>query len=114
MTLILRAVVAGMAWAVLSITAAHATATSPTPSWTSCTSEALESPFTSLHHIDAYGCEGNYAWVWATVGDAAHPVSVTEILVWIPEIGHWQFTNRAVVCRENLPPYVERFGCHSN
>ena len=83
-----------------------------------CVPEALSAPFTGpleLQSIQHYGCEGNWAFVWATVGTGAHEIGVTEVLAYDEQRGQWTFANRAVVCKPStLPPLVYHEGCFSN
>ncbi|MGH9019655.1 MAG: hypothetical protein ACRDV0_01365 [Acidimicrobiales bacterium] len=91
-----------------------AAAPSPSP----CTVAALSVPFTgffALGSIDHFGCEGDWAYTWATVGTGETAIGVTEVLEWSPVTDVWSFAKRADVCvAGRLPPTVYRLGCFSN
>ncbi len=83
-----------------------------------CTTDALSAPFSGPLHletIDNFGCEGDWAFAWATVGAGGHKVGVTEVLHFNAVARQWQFAARADVCQPGvLPEFVYRQGCFSN
>jgi len=63
--------------------------------------------------VGGYGCEGNWAYVWATIGDKQHSFSVTELEQFQP-LG-WLMVNRATYCPTSIvPKKIRTLGCNSN
>ncbi len=83
-----------------------------------CTTGALAAPFTGplhLRSIDGFGCEGRWAYTWATVGTGIQSVGVTEVLRFNTAQHRWQFASRQIDCKATiLPTVVYRQGCFSN
>ena len=83
-----------------------------------CTTGALGTPFKGplhLRSIDGFGCEGRWAFTWATVGNAKQTVGVTEVLWYNTARQRWQFASRQIDCKATiLPSVVYRQGCFSN
>jgi hypothetical protein len=83
-----------------------------------CTSDALGGPFSGplpLKSIDDFGCEGAWAFAWATLGTGQHQVGVTEVLHFNFRTQRWQFATRASACQPGvMPEDVYRHGCFSN
>ena len=88
------------------------------PESTPCFPAALAGAFhgpLALTHLDNYGCEGSWAFAWATIGSGARAVGVTEVLYFDSRSSHWRFAQRAVVCgTATLPARIDALGCHSN
>jgi len=88
------------------------------PESTPCYSGALAGAFhgpLALTHLDNYGCEGPWAFAWATIGSGAHAVGVSEVLYFDARSSHWRFAQRAAVCgNATLPARIDSLGCHSN
>jgi hypothetical protein len=83
-----------------------------------CTTGVLAAPFAGplhLRSIDGFGCEGRWAYTWATVGTGLHTVGVTELLRYNTAQQLWQFASRQIDCNARiLPMVVYRQGCFSN
>ena len=68
-----------------------------------------------VHSVDSFGCVGNWAFLWATVGSGVQEVSVTEVLQYNLRTSAWENAPRLTYCGHGLlPNYVDREGCHSN
>ncbi len=83
-----------------------------------CTTGALGDAFGGqlrLSSIQNFGCEGDWAYVWATVGTGAHAIGVTEVLGYSSARSRWHFVSRATDCKASiLPGVIYRQGCFSN
>lgn len=83
-----------------------------------CTTGALGSAFggqLNLSSIQNFGCEGDWAFVWATVGTGAHAIGVTEVLSYGATRSRWRIVSRATDCKASiLPSVIYRQGCFSN
>jgi hypothetical protein len=83
-----------------------------------CTTTALGEAFGGQFHLSSiqnYGCEGDWAFVWATVGTGEHAIGVTEVLAYNSTTQRWAFVSRSVDCKATiLPSIVYRQGCFSN
>ncbi len=106
-------VIAGLAWAASAASASS----SPSPSDASCSAASVSAHLTHLVPRDgvvAYGCEGDWAYLWATVAvGSAPPVGVTELMHYAN--GGWFAASRATYCRAGLlPDVVYRRACFSN
>jgi hypothetical protein len=81
-----------------------------------CTPTGLTKSWSGAFHVlsvQNFGCEGNWAYVWATIGDSQHSVSVTELEEWQP-LG-WLMVNRLTYCSTtNVPKKIRTLACHSN
>jgi len=91
---------------------------SPAPEPAPCTAAALGEAFVgpfALRSMDAFGCVGDFAYAWATVGPTAHEISVTEVLRFGDATRSWAFVSRLAYCTPGaLPEKVYRLGCFSN
>jgi hypothetical protein len=105
-------VVAGLAAGVARATS------SPAPVTAACTTEAIGQAFNgalSLDSIDAWGCEGDFAYTWATVGSGQYEIGVTEVLRFDASAQHWTLVSRLTYCHPDmLPARIYRLGCFSN
>jgi len=83
-----------------------------------CDALALSAPFTGSMRFDSFdnfGCQGTWAFVWATVGLAPHEIGVTEVLRFDEAVGRWRIISRLTYCKPHLlPSVVYRQGCFSN
>ncbi len=110
------AVVVHAALIVLSLrtTSDFTAAEAPVP----CTTSALGHAFRGQFHLGSiqnYGCEGRWAYVWATVGTGEQAIGVTEVLAYNVTGSHWALVSRAVDCKATiLPSVVYHQGCFSN
>jgi hypothetical protein len=86
----------------------------PVPCTTSALGRAFEGQF-HLASIQNFGCEGAWAYVWATVGTGVQAIGVTEVLAYGASSGRWSLVSRSVDCKASiLPSVVYRQGCFSN
>jgi hypothetical protein len=83
-----------------------------------CTPGALSGAFhgaLSLDSLDGWGCEGRYAFAWATVGTSPNEISVTEVLAFDTASATWSIVPRSQYCVPGaLPALIYRRGCFSN
>ncbi len=103
----------------LVVASVHTTATSAQPPFAvPCSVSSLGAAFAGpmqLDSIDNFGCQGSWAFTWATIGTEPHKIGVTEVLHFNAASSRWTFASRATVCKpEILPPVVYRLGCFSN
>ncbi len=108
------AVAIGLGW-----TVARATATSESaPSSASCSAAALSAPVSHLAStggVNAYGCEGSWAYLWATITVGPNRIGVTELMRFDSSTSTWHFASRARYCHPSvLPTVVYRRACFSN
>ncbi|HET9089552.1 MAG TPA: hypothetical protein VFN54_04540 [Acidimicrobiales bacterium] len=98
----------------LLLFSARATATaSPTPVSEPCTASALTSQLSHVTSVQSYGCEGDWAYLWATLSVAGNQVSVTELMS--DTTGTWSAVSRSTYCHAgSLPDLVYRRACFSN
>jgi hypothetical protein len=86
----------------------------PIPCTTSALSQAFEGQF-HLASVQNFGCEGAWAFVWATVGIGEQAIGVTEVLSFHTASDRWSIVSRAVDCKASiLPSVVYHQGCFSN
>jgi hypothetical protein len=94
-------------------TSSSSTAVPPIP----CTTSALGEGFEGQYHlasIQNYGCEGRWAFTWATVGRGLYAFGVTEVLNYSATNG-WALVSRSLDCKASILPHViYRQGCFSN
>ena len=66
--------------------------------------------------VQNYGCEGRWAFLWATVGpNEVEAIGVTEVMHYDPRRGGWFSALRSTYCHPGrLPQIVYRQGCFSN
>ena len=98
----------------LVLVATRATATSGEgPSGAPCSSATLTAHLTNVDAVEAFGCEGTWAYLWATLGVGTNQVSVTELMSFAA--GAWSAASRATYCHAGmLPDLVYRKACFSN
>jgi hypothetical protein len=88
------------------------------PSAAPCTAAALSSAFPgplTVRSVQNYGCEGQWAFLWATIGPVAHEIGVTELLRYSDRNARWSAVSRGRYCTPTvLPTYVYRLACFSN
>ena len=116
---LIRLIAAGallVALVVLSFqtTCTTASAVPPVP----CTTAPLGSAFDGQFHlasIQNFGCEGEWAYVWATVGTGEEAIGVTQVLAYDARRARWAIVSRATDCKATiLPSVIYRQGCFSN
>lgn len=105
-----------IALVVLSFQATCTTASAVPP--VPCTTTALGTAFDGQFHlasIQNYGCEAQWAYVWATVGTGEEAIGVTEVLAYDARSARWAIVSRATDCKATiLPSVIYRQGCFSN
>lgn len=83
-----------------------------------CTTSSLGMAFKGrmkLDSIQKFGCEGKWAYVWATVGTGLYAFGVTEVLTFDTAPQRWSLVSRATDCKASiLPSVIYRQGCFSN
>jgi hypothetical protein len=95
-------------------TSSTASAVPPVPCTTSALGQAFHGQF-HLSSIQNYGCEDEWAYVWATVGSGEEAIGVTEVLAFTTASQRWHIVSRATDCKASiLPRVVYRQGCFSN
>lgn len=88
------------------------------PLQTPCSVQSLSAAFTGpefITQVAAYACEDGWAYMWATIGNGAHAIGVTEVLHFDVAEQRWKLSLRATVCSPKvLPHYIYEQGCFSN
>jgi hypothetical protein len=86
-----------------------------------CNASALAAAYggmSSQDQVDAvnsFGCVGNWAYLWATIGKGVAEIGVTDVLHYDDATSRWQNASRLRYCMHHrLPAYVEYWGCNSN
>jgi hypothetical protein len=83
-----------------------------------CTTTALGQAFDGQFHLSSiqdYGCEGEWAYVWATVGTGEQAIGVTEVLAFDTTGQRWAIASRSTDCKASiLPSVIYHQGCFSN
>jgi hypothetical protein len=116
---ILRLALAALVVAALAVlsfrtTSSAVTAAPPIPCDTAALGQGFEGQF-HLSSIQNFGCEGEWAFVWATVGTGVEAIGVTEVLNFKAATQRWAIVSRALDCKASiLPSVVYRQGCFSN
>lgn len=91
---------------------------SSVPPQAPCNTDALSLAFTGnlqLSSFQNYGCEGDWAFAWATVGSGEQAIGVTEVLEYSPAAHSWSLVSRATDCKPSiLPTDIYKLGCFSN
>ncbi|HEY5092536.1 MAG TPA: hypothetical protein VII60_04660 [Acidimicrobiales bacterium] len=114
-----RLIVAMVLLAALVVASFHTTSSSySSPVAAPCTSSALAGAFTSqfkLTSMQKFGCEGEWAYAWATVGTGEQAIGVTEVMRFEQASQRWVLVSRGRDCKASiLPSIVYRLGCFSN
>jgi hypothetical protein len=97
----------------------HATQSSQTfPVAVPCNASAISAPYTgpfTVRSVQSFGCVGQWAYLWATVGKGVQEIGVTEIVHYEPATLSWHNASRLHYCvKHRLPRYVQYWGCNSN
>ena len=84
----------------------------------SCSGPSLSAAFTGalrVSDVQSYGCEDDWAYLWATVGRGQVAVGVTEVLHFEVRSNVWRVSSRLKVCMPGvMPTFIYRQGCFSN
>src|SRR5580692_3914415 len=95
-------------------TSHSASAAPPVPCTTSALGQAFQGQF-HLASVQNFGCEGAWAYVWATVGTGEQAIGVTEVLAFHATSDRWSIVSRSVDCKASiLPSVIYHQGCFSN
>ena len=85
------------------------------PQTAPCAVANLTASFHDVDGVTNFGCVGDYAYLWATVGTGPAEVGVTELLVYNTSAREWKNAIRANYCTGSaLPAYIEQQACNSN
>jgi hypothetical protein len=83
-----------------------------------CNASAISAPYTgplTVQSVQSFGCVGQWAYLWATVGKGVHEIGVTEVAHYEPATMSWHNASRSHYCvKHRLPTYVQFWGCNSN
>jgi hypothetical protein len=114
-----RLVIAIVLLVALVVASLHTTSSSqPAQAAAPCTSSALGGAFAghfNLTSMQKYGCEGEWAYAWATVGTGEQAIGVTQVMHFEQSSQKWVFVSRERDCKASiLPSIVYRQGCFSN
>jgi hypothetical protein len=98
----------------LSATQSHSRAQT-FPAAIPCNAGAISAAYTQVDSVQSFGCEGGYAYLWATVGHGEGEIGVTEVVSFDESTMSWKNASRLRYCfKHRLPTYVEYWGCNSN
>jgi hypothetical protein len=108
--------------AALGVGTANVSCTTRTfPQSVPCNASALSSAYggasseDSVDSVQSFGCVGNWAYLWATIGKGVAEIGVTDVLHYDDTTSRWQNASRVRYCMHHLlPAYVEYWGCNSN
>lgn len=108
--------------AALGVGTANATCSTRTfPAAIPCSASALAAAYggsgseDQVDEVNSFGCVGNWAYLWATIGKGEGEVGVTDVLHYDDATTRWQNASRLRYCMHHLlPAYVEYWGCNSN
>jgi hypothetical protein len=65
--------------------------------------------------VQSFGCKGDFAYMWATIGTGVHEIGVTETLQYDDRTSKWKNASREHYCvQRRMPAYVWYWGCNSN
>ncbi len=65
--------------------------------------------------VQSFGCVGQYAYLWATVGHGEGEIGVTEVAYYDLDTSTWKNALRVHYCVDHrLPSYIQFWGCNSN
>ncbi|MGC2168365.1 MAG: hypothetical protein WA580_04615 [Acidimicrobiales bacterium] len=80
-----------------------------------CNASAISSAYREVDSVQSFGCVGQYAYLWATVGHGEGEVGVTEVAHYDLDTSSWRNASRSHYCvQHRLPNYVQFWGCNSN
>jgi hypothetical protein len=110
-------ILAALAVGTANVTCSTRTFPTPVP----CTASALSAAYggastiDSVDSVQSFGCVGNWAYLWATIGKGVAEIGVTDVLHYNDATSAWQNASRTRYCMHHLlPAYVEFWGCNSN
>jgi hypothetical protein len=83
-----------------------------------CSASALADAYhgtDKVRSVNSFGCEGRWAYLWATIGTGVQEIGVTDVLRFDEATNAWKNASRLTYCMHDLlPRYVEYWGCNSN
>jgi hypothetical protein len=80
-----------------------------------CNASAISSAYRQVDSVQSFGCVGQYAYLWATVGHGEGEIGVTEVAHYDLDSSSWRNASRLRYCvHHRLPDYVQFWGCNSN
>lgn len=115
----LRTAAGAIVVAALVLVASHSSYSAKSfPVIAPCSASALASPYHGPLRVDSvqsFGCVGQWAYLWATVGTGQEEIGVTEVLHYDPATSRWANASRLRYCvHHRIPSYVQYWGCNSN
>jgi hypothetical protein len=117
-----RALAAFGILAALGVATANVTCSTRTfPTAVPCSASAFAAAYggasseDQVDSVQSFGCVGDWAYLWATIGKGEGEIGVTDVLHYDDATSRWQNASRARYCMHHLlPAYVEFWGCNSN
>jgi hypothetical protein len=111
-----RAVGAVAIVAALVLFVSHSSSSSRTfPPVVACNASAISAAYHQVDSVQSFGCAGQFAYLWATVGKGEGEIGVTEVAHYDPASSSWKNASRLHYCVDHrLPSYVQFWGCNSN
>jgi hypothetical protein len=80
-----------------------------------CNASAISAAYHEVDSVQSFGCAGQFAYLWATVGKGEGEIGVTEVAHYDVATATWANASRLRYCVDHrLPSYVQFWGCNSN
>lgn len=100
----------------LALFVSHASASCRTfPPVVACNATAISSAYHEVDSVQSFGCAGEFAYLWATVGKGEGEIGVTDVAHYDLATSSWKNVSRLQYCVDHrLPSYVQYWGCNSN
>lgn len=102
--------------AALGLFVSHSSSSARTfPAVVACNASAISSAYHQVDSVQSFGCAGQFAYLWATVGKGEGEIGVTEVAHYDLATSSWKNVSRLHYCVDHrLPTYVQFWGCNSN
>jgi|SRR5580698_9058849 hypothetical protein len=85
------------------------------PAVVACDASAISAAYRQVDNVQSFGCAGQFAYLWATVGKGEGEIGVTEVAHYNQATMTWKNASRLHYCVDHrLPSYVQFWGCNSN
>jgi|SRR5580693_2087448 hypothetical protein len=85
------------------------------PPVVACSASAIAAAYHEVDSVQSFGCAGEFAYLWATVGKGEGEIGVTDVARYDPTTFTWKNASRLHYCVDHrLPSYVQFWGCNSN
>jgi hypothetical protein len=85
------------------------------PAVVACNASAIAAAYHQVDSVQSFGCAGQFAYLWATVGKGEGEIGVTEVAYYDLATSSWKNASRLHYCVDHrLPSYVQFWGCNSN